>query len=80
MRAQVNVHCRSLLAQHWLSIGSLLVFQDITTKSTKLDSVIGELENEMGDPDSVMQDLVISTILAPLLALFCLTANFNTLC
>jgi len=32
--------------------------QDITTKSTKLDSVIGELENEMGDPESVMQDLV----------------------
>lgn len=28
------------------------------TKSSKLDSIIGELETELDNPDSVMQDLV----------------------
>eukprot|EP00657_Telonema_sp_P-1_P005660 TRINITY_DN23195_c0_g1_i1.p1 TRINITY_DN23195_c0_g1~~TRINITY_DN23195_c0_g1_i1.p1 ORF type:complete len:143 (-),score=49.40 TRINITY_DN23195_c0_g1_i1:13-441(-) len=31
---------------------------DISTKSSKLDSIIGELENLLDDPTSVMEDLV----------------------
>lgn len=31
---------------------------DIVTKSSKLNSIIGELETDLDDPDSVMQDLV----------------------